>query len=120
MLYDNIREKMNFLSVIFIRFFGGKPGIKVLTVGLDFPTCSSMSTYFSEILDTSSQIRRALAITQHLSNKVTKDFLFRLQVRISCVKMAKRTRKVGITGKYGTRYGASLRKVVKKETGQIL
>ena len=33
--------------------------------------------------------------------------------------MAKRTRKVGITGKYGTRYGASLRKVVKKEPGQI-
>ena len=33
--------------------------------------------------------------------------------------MAKRTRKVGICGKYGTRYGASLRKVVKKEPGQI-
>merc|ERR1712228_267139 len=33
--------------------------------------------------------------------------------------MAKRTNKVGITGKYGTRYGASLRKVVKKmETTQ--
>merc|ERR1711973_598037 len=29
-------------------------------------------------------------------------------------KMAKRTKKVGITGKYGTRYGASLRKIVKK------
>ncbi|KAJ1730688.1 60S ribosomal protein L43 [Coemansia biformis] len=28
--------------------------------------------------------------------------------------MAKRTKKVGITGKYGTRYGASLRKVAKK------
>jgi large subunit ribosomal protein L37Ae len=28
--------------------------------------------------------------------------------------MAKHTRKVGITGKYGTRYGASLRKQVKK------
>ena len=28
--------------------------------------------------------------------------------------MAKRTKKVGIVGKYGTRYGASLRKVVKK------
>merc|ERR1712088_540981 len=28
--------------------------------------------------------------------------------------MAKRTRKVGIVGKYGTRYGASLRKIVKK------
>ena len=28
--------------------------------------------------------------------------------------MAKRTKKVGITGKYGTRYGASLRKDVKK------
>ena len=28
--------------------------------------------------------------------------------------MAKRTKKVGICGKYATRYGASLRKVVKK------
>ncbi len=28
--------------------------------------------------------------------------------------MAKRTKKVGIVGKYGTRYGASLRKMVKK------
>ena len=30
--------------------------------------------------------------------------------------MAKRTKKAGIVGKYGTRYGASLRKVVKKST----
>merc|ERR1711910_212659 len=30
------------------------------------------------------------------------------------VAMVKRTNKVGIVGKYGTRYGASLRKVVKK------
>ncbi|KAF7770365.1 hypothetical protein Agabi119p4_6339 [Agaricus bisporus var. burnettii] len=30
------------------------------------------------------------------------------------LKMTKRTKKVGITGKYGTRYGASLRKQVKK------
>merc|ERR1712033_121234 len=29
-------------------------------------------------------------------------------------KMAKRTKKGGIVGKYGTRYGASLRKTVKK------
>ncbi|KAF1990986.1 60S ribosomal protein L37a [Aulographum hederae CBS 113979] len=28
--------------------------------------------------------------------------------------MTKRTQKVGVTGKYGTRYGASLRKQVKK------
>ncbi|CAJ0563981.1 unnamed protein product, partial [Mesorhabditis spiculigera] len=33
--------------------------------------------------------------------------------------MAKRTKKVGIVGKYGTRYGASLRKMAKKlETTQ--
>ncbi|KAJ3025660.1 UNVERIFIED_CONTAM: 60S ribosomal protein L43 [Siphonaria sp. JEL0065] len=29
-------------------------------------------------------------------------------------RSAKRTKKVGVTGKYGTRYGASLRKQVKK------
>merc|ERR1712156_57233 len=29
--------------------------------------------------------------------------------------MAKRTKKVGVVGKYGTRYGASLRKTVKKD-----
>jgi len=38
--------------------------------------------------------------------------------------MAKHTKKVGIVGKYGTRYGASLRKVVKKiekkSTSQVL
>ncbi|RYG51627.1 50S ribosomal protein L37Ae [archaeon] len=28
--------------------------------------------------------------------------------------MTRRTKKVGITGKYGTRYGASLRKIVRK------
>jgi large subunit ribosomal protein L37Ae len=33
--------------------------------------------------------------------------------------MGRRTLKVGITGKYGTRYGASLRKLVRKlETTQ--
>lgn len=28
--------------------------------------------------------------------------------------MAKRTKKAGITGKYGTRYGSSMRKITKK------
>jgi Ribosomal L37ae protein family len=31
-----------------------------------------------------------------------------------CVMQSKRTKKVGIVGKYGTRYGASLRKQIKK------
>ncbi|XP_065527617.1 large ribosomal subunit protein eL43 [Lathamus discolor] len=39
---------------------------------------------------------------------------FRLSARVPGRKMAKRTKKVGIVGKYGTRYGASLRKMVKK------
>lgn len=30
------------------------------------------------------------------------------------IKMSKRTKKVGIVGKYGTRFGASLRKMAKK------
>ncbi|KAK6037541.1 hypothetical protein COOONC_24954 [Cooperia oncophora] len=34
--------------------------------------------------------------------------------------MAKRTKKVGIVGKYGTRYGASLRKMVKKMEMDLL
>lgn len=33
---------------------------------------------------------------------------------LSYCSQAKRTKKVGIVGKYGTRYGASLRKMVKK------
>merc|ERR1712224_670468 len=38
--------------------------------------------------------------------------LFLLTIEIN--RMAKRTKKVGVVGKYGTRYGASLRKTVKK------
>merc|ERR1711872_339909 len=36
------------------------------------------------------------------------------QVQNKRTIMAKRTKKAGIVGKYGTRYGASLRKMVKK------
>ncbi|TFK03586.1 60S ribosomal protein L37a [Platysternon megacephalum] len=37
-----------------------------------------------------------------------------LLAHLYCALAAKRTKKVGIVGKYGTRYGASLRKMVKK------
>lgn len=42
---------------------------------------------------------------------IEKDILI---LEFCSVQQAKRTKKVGITGKYGTRYGASLRKMVKK------
>nr|GMD71663.1 60S ribosomal protein L37a [Ipomoea batatas] len=39
----------------------------------------------------------------------------RQQQSLHCsIKMTKRTKKAGIVGKYGTRYGASLRKQIKK------
>jgi len=41
-------------------------------------------------------------------------FPFNFCPGLSPTKMTKRTRKVGVTGKYGTRYGASLRKQIKK------
>merc|ERR1712213_265958 len=44
----------------------------------------------------------------------TYRFLTQKSPRPQHQKMAKRTRKVGIVGKYGTRYGASLRKLIKR------
>merc|ERR1712093_175292 len=35
-------------------------------------------------------------------------------ITATSAKMMKRTKKVGVTGKYGTRYGPSLRKQIKK------
>ncbi|KAL0906494.1 hypothetical protein M5K25_024991 [Dendrobium thyrsiflorum] len=37
-----------------------------------------------------------------------------IPMSISTIKLTKRTKKAGIVGKYGTRYGASLRKQIKK------
>ncbi|EKD18354.1 60S ribosomal protein L37a [Drepanopeziza brunnea f. sp. 'multigermtubi' MB_m1] len=37
-----------------------------------------------------------------------------VNITATSARMTKRTKKVGVTGKYGTRYGASLRKQVKK------
>lgn len=50
-----------------------------------------------------------------LYRKIKNVFLNRIRLYfILTFFQAKRTKKVGITGKYGTRYGASLRKMVKK------
>ncbi|KAK6728764.1 hypothetical protein RB195_006051 [Necator americanus] len=56
------------------------------------------------------------------NNRILSVFSLYPAVSVNCfaesvehwVIMAKRTKKVGIVGKYGTRYGASLRKMVKK------
>lgn len=48
------------------------------------------------------------------SQPLSSTTLTHLQHHPHTAKMTKRTKKVGITGKYGTRYGASLRKQVKK------
>lgn len=45
-------------------------------------------------------------IIDHCKKNNLKKFIYSLQ--------AKRTKKVGICGKYGTRYGASLRKTIKR------
>uniref|UniRef100_A0A8D2FD18 60S ribosomal protein L37a n=1 Tax=Theropithecus gelada TaxID=9565 RepID=A0A8D2FD18_THEGE len=48
------------------------------------------------------------------SNTAVKRKKFSLGSDIVCDDIAKRTKKVGIVGKYGTYCGASLRKMVKK------
>ena len=48
----------------------------------------------------------ACIANEYVNGILTCVFPYRVQ--------AKRTKKVGIVGKYGTRYGASLRKMVKK------
>ena len=40
--------------------------------------------------------------------------MIKILTNLQRINMAKRTKKVGVVGKYGTRYGASLRKTVKK------
>ncbi|KAK2146397.1 hypothetical protein LSH36_611g03058 [Paralvinella palmiformis] len=58
------------------------------------------------------QQQAELASKQLIPQTYASIALFRFGV--NAVTMAKRTKKVHITGKYGTRYGASLRKDVKK------
>ncbi|KAI9511389.1 hypothetical protein F5148DRAFT_1146839 [Russula earlei] len=61
-------------------------------------------------------------LSRHLQGQTAKDGdRFRLSDRSldraePSILQTKRTRKVGVTGKYGTRYGASLRKQVKKDS----
>ncbi|CAG8434347.1 14014_t:CDS:2 [Funneliformis mosseae] len=52
----------------------------------------------------------------YLDQKVLENANFRfLSFQLfASILMAKRTKKVGVVGKYGTRYGASLRKQIKK------
>merc|ERR1712156_730815 len=48
-----------------------------------------------------------MGLISRVSSRTYRNFL-------SFSTMAKRTKKVGIVGKYGTRYGASLRKLIKR------
>merc|ERR1712203_344480 len=52
-----------------------------------------------------------MGLISRVSSRTYRNFLSFFKLLL---KMAKRTKKVGIVGKYGTRYGASLRKLIKR------
>lgn len=62
--------------------------------------------YFQNKVETGAQTKHAFGVLCNFFN-----ILFPF---LTSLLQAKRTKKVGIVGKYGTRYGASLRKMVKK------
>lgn len=81
------------------------------------------SFHFSSVLiikDSFSDVLELLVYLFHIDSCYFLQNLIISECSVDAVQtwmlcfQAKRTKKVGITGKYGTRYGASLRKMVKK------
>ncbi|WOL04852.1 hypothetical protein Cni_G13574 [Canna indica] len=76
------------------------------------PLCPFLSLCISLLPLVEAHLRTLYLRTQISQNDVNLNYLDKRSLNVIC--KTKRTKKAGIVGKYGTRYGASLHKQIKK------